>query len=91
MEHSEPIEIIREGLGNYPLTPIIAETIKFILTNRYESLIIINENGEIEFIDRPSEKFFNLFRGEAKGKKISDIIPFSELPEVVSTGKPHIG
>jgi transcriptional regulator with PAS, ATPase and Fis domain len=91
MEYNDPIEIIKEGLGTYPLTPIIAEAIKFILTNRYESLIIINEKGEIEFIDRPTEKFFNLSRGEAKGKKILEIIPFSELPEVVSTGETHIG
>lgn len=91
MEQVDPIEIIKQGLGNYPLTPVIAEAIKFILTNRYESLVIINEKGEIEFIDRPTEKFFNLSRGEAKGKKILEIIPFSELPEVVSTGIPHIG
>jgi transcriptional regulator with PAS, ATPase and Fis domain len=91
MEDLNPVEIIKEGLGRYPLTPIIAETIKFILTNRYESLVIINEKGEIEFIDRPTEKFFDLSRGEAKGKKISELIPFSELPEVVSTGIPHIG
>jgi transcriptional regulator with PAS, ATPase and Fis domain len=91
MENNKPIEIIKEGLGEYPLTPIIAETIKFILANRYEGLVIINEKGEIQFIDRPTEKFFDLSRGEAKGKKIQAIIPFSELPEVVSTGIPHIG
>ncbi len=91
MENNNPIEIIKEGLGQYPLTPIIAETIKFILANRYEGLVIINKKGEIEFIDRPTEKFFDLSRGEAKGKKIQEIIPFSELPEVVSTGIPHIG
>ena len=91
MEYIEPTEIIKEGLGNYPLTPIIAETIKFMLNNRYDSLVIVNENGEIEFMDRPTEKFFELSRGEAKGKKILDIIPFSEFPEVLSTGIPHIG
>jgi transcriptional regulator with PAS, ATPase and Fis domain len=91
MEYIEPTEIIKEGLGTYPLTPIIAETIKFMLNNRYDSLVIVNENGEIEFMDRPTEKFFELSRGEAKGKKILDIIPFSEFPEVLSTGIPHIG
>jgi len=91
MGYSEPIEIIKEGLGSYPLTPIIAETIKFMLNNRYDSLIIVNEKGEIEFMDRPTEKFFDLVPGEAKGKKILDIIPFSEFPEVISAGIPHIG
>ncbi|MFB3884901.1 MAG: sigma-54 interaction domain-containing protein [Thermodesulfobacteriota bacterium] len=91
MEHTDPLEIIKEGLGGYPLTPLIAEAIKFFLTNRYESLVIINEDGEIEFMDRPTEKFHNLLRGEGKGKKITEIIPYSELPDVVSTGIPHIG
>jgi transcriptional regulator with PAS, ATPase and Fis domain len=91
MEHDDPIEIIKQGLGAYPLSPIIAETIKFILTNRYESLVVVNKKGEIEFMDRITEKFFNLSPGQAKGKKILEIIPFSELPEVALTGISHIG
>jgi len=91
MEHVDPIEILKEGLGPYPLTPIIAEAIKTTLMNRYESLVIINEKGEIEFIDALTENFFKLSPGEAKGKKIDEIIPFSELPEVISKGSPHIG
>jgi len=91
MEHADPLEIIKEGLGGYPLTPLIAEAIKFFLTNRYENLVIINGNGEIEFMDRITEKFFDLSRGEAKGKRITEVIPYSELQEVVSTGIPHVG
>ncbi len=91
MEHVDPLEIIKEGLVGYPLTPVIAEAIKFFLTNRYENLVIINENGEIEFMDRITEKFHSLSPGEGKGKKITEIIPYSELLEVVSTGIPHIG
>ncbi len=91
MEDTNPLEIIKQGLGGYSLTPVIAEAIKFLLTNRYENLVIINETGEIEFMDRITEKFHNLSRGEGKGKKITEIIPYSELPEVVATGIPHIG
>jgi transcriptional regulator with PAS, ATPase and Fis domain len=91
MDHTDPLEIIKEGLGGYPLTPLIAEAIKFFLTNRYENLVIINEYGEIEFMDRITEKFYNLSRGEAKGKRIIEVIPYSELQEVVSTGIPHVG
>jgi len=91
MEHPDPMEIIKEGLGSYPLTPIIAEAIKFILTNRYESMVIVNEKGEIEFLDRLTEKFYNLSHGEARGRKVEGIIPYSELIEVVSSGIPHIG
>ena len=91
MDHADPIEVIKEGLGGYPLTPLIAEAIRFFLTNRYENLVIINENGEIEFIDRLTEKFFNLPRGGAKGKNILEVVPYSELQDVVSTGIPHVG
>jgi hypothetical protein len=38
-----------------------------------------------------TEKFFKLSPGEAKGKKIDEIVPLSELPEVISKGLPHIG
>ena len=69
MEHVDPIEIIKEGLGAYPLTPTIAEAIKVTLTNRYESLVIVNEKGELEFMDPLTEKFYKLSPGEAKGKK----------------------
>lgn len=91
MENTKPLEIIREGLGGYQMAPVIAEAIKFILANRYESMVIVDEKGKIEFIDHLTEKFFNLSPGQAKGKGILEIIPFSELPEVLSTGTPHIG
>jgi transcriptional regulator with PAS, ATPase and Fis domain len=91
MEYNDFLGIIKEGLGGYSLTPIIAEAIRFFLTNRFENLVIINEKGEIEFMDRLTEKFFNLPRGGAKGKNILEVIPYSELQEVISTGIPHVG
>jgi transcriptional regulator with PAS, ATPase and Fis domain len=91
MLQNDPFEIIKEGLGGYPFSPVIAEALKFILTNRYESLVIVNEEGEVEFIDRLSEKFFNLAPGKSKGEKIKKIMPFSELDEVVASGIPHVG
>lgn len=42
-------------------------------------------------MDRLTEKFFNLSRGEGKGKRLLEVIPYSELQEVVSTGIPHVG
>lgn len=69
MKNTDPIGIIKEGLGAYSLTPVIAEAVKFILTNRYESMVIVNEKGEIEFIDHLTERFFNLPPGGAKGKR----------------------
>jgi len=91
METHDPTEVIREGLGDYPLTPVIAEAIKFILNNGYESMVVVNHRGEIEFIDKLTEKLFNLSHGESKGKKVKEVLPHSELPEVLATGKPHIG
>lgn len=91
MESTNPTQLIEESLGAYPLTPAIAEAIKFIFNNPYESMVIINENEEIEFIDPQTEKFFKLSPGEAKGKKIKELIPLSELADTLSTRSPHIG
>jgi transcriptional regulator with PAS, ATPase and Fis domain len=91
MDQADSFGIIKEGLGGYPLTPLIAEAIRFFLTSRYLNLVIIDKNGAIEFMDRITEKFFDLSRGEARGKKIVDVIPYSELQDVVKTGIPHVG
>ncbi len=91
MEHITFVKTIKKGLGAYPLTTVIAEAIKISLTNNYESLIIVNNKGLIEFMDPLTEKFFNLSTGEGKGKHIKKVNPYSELPDVISTGSPYVG
>ncbi|MEW6376117.1 MAG: sigma 54-interacting transcriptional regulator [Thermodesulfobacteriota bacterium] len=91
MDEFSFVAIIKEALGDYPLSPAIAHAIKFMFMNRYESMAIINERGEIEFFDRFSEKAFEIPHGTARGRQITEINPTSMLPDVLKTGTPHIG
>jgi transcriptional regulator with PAS, ATPase and Fis domain len=78
-------------LGGYNVTPLLIASLRFFLRNPYESLVIVNKAKEIEFMDRGTEKFFNLPEGGAKGLKVTDLIPESDLPRVLQTGVPCIG
>lgn len=82
---------IEEALGPYPLTPAVIEAIRFLFMNRFESMAIVNRRGEIEFLDKMSEKVFNLSPGESCGRLVTDTIPNTRLLEVVNSGVPHIG
>jgi transcriptional regulator with PAS, ATPase and Fis domain len=87
----ECINILKGVLSPYEFSYIIIRALRFFLRNPYESLVIINKAGYIEFLDRGSEKFFNLPPGGGKGLKITDLIPDSYLPKALETGKPFIG
>jgi sensor histidine kinase regulating citrate/malate metabolism len=65
--------------------------IRFILSGKCESLVLINKNGQIEFMDQYAEKFFNLQRGQAKGLHITKLVPDSGLHLVAQTGVAEIG
>ena len=58
-----------EALGKYGETSVIAWAIRFFLRNPYESLVIVDENGVFEYVDKGSEKFLGLEEGGAKGVK----------------------
>jgi hypothetical protein len=81
MDEETFVSVIKEALGDYPLSQAIAQAIKFIFMNKYESMVIINEKGEIEFLDRLSEKVFGISHGMARGRQVGEIIPNSELPD----------
>jgi transcriptional regulator with PAS, ATPase and Fis domain len=48
-------------------------------------MVIINEKGEIEFLDRLTEKVLQP-PTERPGEKVQEIIPYSEMIEVISVG-----
>jgi transcriptional regulator with PAS, ATPase and Fis domain len=93
MENAERefLEVLKNILGSYGFSPANTLALKFFLRNPYESLVIINRKAEIEFLDRGSEKFFKLPEGGAKGMKLNDLIPSSNLPEILETEIPSIG
>lgn len=82
---------VTKAIGNYELTPLILEAIAFLIKGFYEGLILIDPDGKIEFMDKYSEKFFDLKPGEAKNFHITDLMSDTELHTVARTGVPRIG
>ncbi|MBW2609689.1 MAG: sigma 54-interacting transcriptional regulator [Deltaproteobacteria bacterium] len=82
---------VEEILKRSELAPIFSATFKFFLNNPYESLIIVDKEGKIVFIDRGSEKFFGLPKGSSKGLNLKDLVPNTVIFKVLDTGYPIIG
>jgi transcriptional regulator with PAS, ATPase and Fis domain len=92
MENEQDFQkVLRDVFVPYGFSPVTAWALRFFLRNPYESLVITDQKGNLEFLDRGSEKFFGLSAGEAKGQNIIDILPDSYLPTVLRTRTPSIG
>lgn len=87
----ELISTIRNALGEYELTPLITWALRFFLRNAYESLVIVDRQGHVQFMDNGSEKLFGIPRGGAHGLDINDLLPDTILPRVLQTGYPSAG
>lgn len=83
--------LVQDVIGPYPLTPLIKEMIAFLLKGICESLILVDKNGKIEYLDKFTENFFNIKRGEGKGLHITDLMPESRLHIAASTGMKEVG
>lgn len=83
--------VVQDTISPYPLTPLIMEMINFILKGVCESLILVDKNGEVEYMDKFTENFFNLKRGEAKGLHITELMPDTRLHVAAKTGVKEIG
>jgi len=90
-EERDCLAVLEKLLKGYGFSPIITWALRFFLHNPYESLVIVDKDGKVEFMDKGSEKFLNLPEGGAKGMMIADLIPDSYLPRVLETGTPFIG
>jgi transcriptional regulator with PAS, ATPase and Fis domain len=56
----------------------------------HDGIIAVNEKGSISIFNKTAEKIFNK-TGKFIGKHISNIIDATGLPEVLKTGKAHLG
>jgi len=83
------VEVVLESIGGYKLTPLLLEMIRFLLKGIYEGLILFDKEGNIEFMDKCTEKFFGLKPGEAKGLHITQLVPNTKLS--AKFGVPCIG
>lgn len=85
------IDSISEVLDGFGLTPCIAYALRFFLRNSYESIVIVNKDSKVEFMDRGSERFFGIQQAGSKGMDIRDLVPQSNLSKIIETGVPVIG
>lgn len=79
---------LSEVLGDYDFSPAIGQAIKFFLTNPDWGMAIVDRNGIFQYMDRESEKLFDLPKGGAKGIKASDLYKGSLFPKVLKTRIP---
>lgn len=91
MGEKEFLKVLKDVLGIYGFSPVIIWALRFFLRNPYESLVIVDKEGKLEFLDKGSEKFLNVPDGSIKGIKVTDLIPDSYLPKVLETGTPFMG
>jgi transcriptional regulator with PAS, ATPase and Fis domain len=78
-------------LENYLLSRVPNEIILQYLNNPYESLIIINDEGNIVFMSKTFEEYCKLPAKDAIGQHINKIFPREEISKVLITGRPEIG
>ena len=85
------VRTVLDEIGPYKLTPLFLEMIRFLLKGVYEGLILIDKEGKIEFMDKYTERSFNLNPGEGKNFHLTDLVPDTKLHLVAKTGIPGIG
>ncbi|MBN9425313.1 MAG: sigma 54-interacting transcriptional regulator, partial [Burkholderiales bacterium] len=67
------------------------DILRHLLTNPYEALTVVDQEGFVRFLSPIHERFFGLGRGEAVGKYVTEVIENTRLHEVARTGKAEIG
>jgi transcriptional regulator with PAS, ATPase and Fis domain len=75
----------------YPCNYIIATALKFCFRNPYESITVVDKEGLVQFMDRPTEKFFGLDAGAGLGRSMLELAPNSDFQLTLKTGTPVIG
>ncbi|MGO1652903.1 sigma 54-interacting transcriptional regulator, partial [Senegalia sp. (in: firmicutes)] len=66
-------------------------TLKTILNNAYDGIVLIDENRKINMINNSYAKFLNVDKDEVIGKDVTDVIENTRLHIVLDTGESEIG
>ncbi len=85
------IGTVLEVLDARGLTPLIARALRFVLRNPYDSIIVVDEHGKVEFMDRGSATILGLNGACVNGIDIKELFSESSLPKVLETGVPVVG
>ena len=75
------------SLDSSVLKYISLDLLESLIDNPYESLILIDVDGIIRFINNSYEKHYGRNLKDVIGKFVLDVAPESRLPEVLKTGK----
>jgi PAS domain S-box-containing protein len=62
-----------------------------IFNSVYNLVVAVDYQGRVIIFNPTSERVFNYPAEKALGRHIREVIPFTGLPKVLQTGKPHIG
>lgn len=72
-------------------SPGLNKNMSYIIDSIHNGIVAVDVNGKITVFNKAMEKIFGIPAIEAIGAPIYDIIPYTGLLRVLSTGKSHIG
>ena len=62
-----------------------------VINSTHNGILTVNEAGEITLINKAAEWILGLKREDVVGKKISEVVPQSKLPEILASGQGRLG
>uniref|UniRef100_UPI003342641E sigma-54 interaction domain-containing protein n=1 Tax=Castellaniella defragrans TaxID=75697 RepID=UPI003342641E len=67
------------------------DVIEHLLSDPFDSMVIIDAKERLVFVSPIHEKFFGLQEGESTGRKVSNVIENTRLNHVIRTGVAEVG
>ena len=62
-----------------------------VINSTHNGILTVNEAGEISLVNKAAELLLGIKQEEVAGKKISQVLPQSKLPEILASGKERLG
>lgn len=62
-----------------------------VINSTHNGILTVNEAGEISLINKAAEWILGLKQEDVVGKKISEVMPQSKLPEILASGQGRLG
>lgn len=71
--------------------PFAADILRYFLTNPYEAITVVDDQGLISYLSPVHEAFFKIPHGSAVGRPVREVIENTQLDRVIRTGRAQIG
>lgn len=62
-----------------------------VLNSTHNGILTVNEAGEISLVNKAAEWILGINQEDVAGKKISEVLPQSKLPEILAGGQGRLG